>query len=47
MKAWWKNPPRTKKFHLKLLRRRNKKILKNKKTRKITMIMKMKNNDEP
>jgi hypothetical protein len=28
MKPWWKNPPKTEKFHPRLLGRRNKKILK-------------------
>jgi hypothetical protein len=28
MRPWWKNPPWTEKFHLRLLGRRNKKILK-------------------
>ncbi len=44
MKPWWKNPPWTEKFHLKLLGRRNKKILKNKKTRRTMMTMKMRSN---
>jgi hypothetical protein len=47
MKPWWKNPPRTEKFHPRVLGRRNKKILKNKKTRRATMIMKMKRNNQP
>jgi hypothetical protein len=47
MKPWWKDPPRTEKFHPRVLGRRNKKILKNKKTRRATMIMKMKRNNQP
>jgi hypothetical protein len=47
MRPWWKNPTRTKKFHSKLLGRRNKRILKIKKTRKTTMIMKMKRSNQP
>jgi hypothetical protein len=38
----WKNPPRTKKFHPRLLGRRNKRILRNKKTKRTMTIMKMK-----
>jgi len=41
MKPWCKNPPWTDKFHSRLLRRKNKKILKNKKTRRTMMNMKM------
>jgi len=32
MRPWWKNPPWIEKFHPRLLGRKNKKILKNKKT---------------
>jgi hypothetical protein len=47
MRLWWKNPTRIEKFHLRLLGRRNKRIPKNKKTRRTSMIMKMKNSNQP
>jgi hypothetical protein len=47
MRPWWKNPPRTEKFHPRLLGRRNKRIMKNKKTRRTIMIMKVKMSNQP
>jgi len=40
-RPWWKNPPRTYKFHPRLLGRRNKR------TKRTTMIMKMKSSNQP
>jgi hypothetical protein len=46
-RPWWKNPPNNKKFHPKLLGRRNKKIMKNKKPKRTMMIMKVKRSNQP
>jgi hypothetical protein len=45
-KPWWKNPPRTQKFHPSLLGRRNKRILKTKRARRNKMIMEVKRNKQ-
>jgi hypothetical protein len=47
MKPWWKKPPRTYMFHLRPLGRRNKRILKIKKTVTTVMTMKMKRSNQP